>query len=133
MMRERLEQFGVPQAPRSDGKPLAAGVTRLDAKNPLAGRTVPKRTQTEAEFEAMLREKHPSDAILFEPIKFRLGEKCFYCPDFFVPALMTFFEVKGGHVFEDSVIKFKATKEIHSSWASFEMHQKKDGVWRRIH
>lgn len=41
-------------------------------------------------------------------------------------------EVKGGHIWEDSIVKFKAAR---ARWVTFqfEMHQKKAGQWQRIH
>ncbi len=40
-------------------------------------------------------------------------------------------EVKGGYIWEDSIVKFKAAR---ARWPTFqfECHQKKDGSWKRI-
>ena len=69
--------------------------------------------------------------VLYEPLKLRIDDTCWYTPDFWIPEMITFFEVKGGHAWEDSIVKFKAARAIHT-WAKFEMHQKKLGVWRQI-
>jgi hypothetical protein len=71
-------------------------------------------------------------SLQFEPVKLRIGPNCYYTPDW---GLMTgkpvFYEVKGGHIWDDSMVKFKAAKERHQ-WADFEMWQKKKGEWTRL-
>ena len=69
--------------------------------------------------------------LLYEGLKLQIDRSCWFLPDFWCPELMTFYETKGGHIYEDAVIKFKAARAIHS-WARFEMWQKKLGVWRQI-
>lgn len=46
----------------------------------------------------------------FESLKFRLGEKCFYTPDFLViePDCLILTEIKGGFIREDAIAKFKS-------------------------
>ena len=90
-----------------------------------------QRTSTEIRFESQFRQKYPKATVLYEAIKLRIDETCWYLPDFFVPEMMTFFEVKGPHIFEDSVIKFKAARAIYPSF-HFEMWQWKDGIWKEI-
>jgi hypothetical protein len=111
-------------------KGVAAPTTR---KKPVAGRTAPRKgkNKTEAEFEMWFKHQHPSLTILYEPLKLRIDATCVYTPDFFCPELLTFFEVKGPYVHEDSVIKFKAARAIHG-WAKFSMWQKRLGGWREI-
>jgi hypothetical protein len=89
------------------------------------------KTRTEAEFEEWFAFQHPSLTILYEALKVRIDETCWYLPDFFVPEILTFYEVKGPHIFEDSIIKFKAARALHR-WAKFTAWQKKNGVWREI-
>ena len=144
MMRERLEQLGIPQPPRSSEKGMSAVPTQPKAKNPVAGLVAPRRarfqTKTEEEFEAILRTGYPQDAVLFQALKFRIGVvggRCWFSPDFVKVGRssghITVFEVKGPFVREDSTIKFKAAAEKYP-FCTWEMHQRqKDGTWRKIH
>ena len=50
----------------------------------------------------------------FEAIKFRIGDNCFYTPDFFIVMLggsIEIHEIKGGHIRDDAIVKFKAAAE----------------------
>ena len=69
--------------------------------------------------------------LLYEPFKLQIDPTCFYTPDFFCPETNTVYEVKGPHIYEDSIIKFKAARFIYSHLI-FRMFQKKRGVWREI-
>lgn len=102
-------------------------------KSPVAGRTAPGKgkNKTEEAFEMRFRFEHPQCSLLYEAVKLRIDGTCWYLPDFFAPELMTVYEVKGPHVYEDSVIKFKAARAIHG-WLRFEMWQLCGGVWREI-
>jgi hypothetical protein len=79
------------------------------------------------------------DRITFEGVKLRIAGNCYYAPDYMAFAYsgtgryyVTFFEVKGGGpIRDDSIVKFKAAKELHP-WADFEMWQKAKGEWRRL-
>lgn len=102
-------------------------------KKPVAGRTAPKRgkNKTELEFELRFKREHPSMTLLYESLKLRIDPTCWYLPDFFCPELMTFYEVKGGHLWDDAIVKFKAARAIHT-YAHFEMWQCVKGSWRQI-
>lgn len=94
-----------------------------------------KKTQAESEYELILRLAHPDSKVLYEAIKLRIADRCHYCPDFVVvnpEGWLTFIEVKGPHIWEDSKIKFKAAREMYP-WAKFEMHQKRVDGWRQIY
>lgn len=71
----------------------------------------------------------------FEAVKLRIGENCYYAPDFMLTNLIdektTFYEVKGAHIWDDSKVKFKAAKERYPHW-SFEMWQWKNGEWKQL-
>lgn len=125
-----------------EGLDPASGTMTFPAnKNPVAVNVAQRRPQrkgmnkTESEFLRQLSVLHPNDVILFEAIKLRIADRCYYCPDFMMIDLhcrLTFVEVKGKHIWEDSMIKFKAAREMYP-WAAFEMHQKRADGWRRIH
>jgi hypothetical protein len=89
------------------------------------------QTKTEEAFALRFAFEHPSCSLFYEAIKLRIDATCWYTPDYFSPELMTVYEVKGPHIFEDSVIKFKAARAIHK-WLAFEMWQYRNGVWREI-
>jgi hypothetical protein len=90
-----------------------------------------KKTNTEEAFAMWFHFRHPSCGLLYEPFKLRIDGTCWYTPDYFCPELLTVFEVKGSHIFEDSVIKFKAARAMHA-YFHFEAWQLKDGTWRQI-
>ena len=109
------------------GAVLPAGVA---APKPRRG----KMNQTEAAFRLMLKSRFPDCEIRFEAYKLRIGERCYYCPDFAVihlSGLIDFYECKGGHIWEDSLIKCKAAKEMYQHHI-FEMWQHKNGSWTQI-
>lgn len=95
--------------------------------------------KTEAEYSLILEAMKRKGEILdwkFEGIKLKIGEGCFYTPDFMVTeqtdstyrdgcefiTRVKFIEVKG-FLRDDARVKFLAAQEQHK-WASFEM-------WRR--
>jgi hypothetical protein len=129
------------------GKDLAMGRGPTEPKQP-----GPKMTKTEREYsfilEAMKR-RGEIDDYEFEGMTLKWGGLR-YTPDFIVvktipiecescgktharlQTYIRFIEVKGGHIWEDSLVKFKAAR---ARWYKFqfEMHQKKAGEWKRIH
>lgn len=71
--------------------------------------------------------------IAIQDITLRLGDDCRFTPDFFtVPTTiadrLTFWEVKGGFVREDAMVKLRVAARVHQ-WARFVMAQWKDGRW----
>lgn len=115
-----LEVAGI--APES---PVAAQKPARGAKQP---------NKTELAFRAFMAVKHLGTVELeFEAVKLRIGPNCYYTVDWsnFKNPRPVFYEVKGGHIWDDSLVKFKAAKERHK-WAAFELWQKKAGEWRRL-
>ena len=79
--------------------------------------------KTEREYAGMLRMKLLAGEILdyrFEAMKFMLGNRCWYTPDFLVitPTHVELHEVKGGFYRDDARVKFKAAAEKYPrfSW-----------------
>jgi hypothetical protein len=104
---------------------------------PIQGAAKAKRermNKTENMFRLLLKARFPDCEIRFEAYKLRIGERCYYCPDFAVihlSGLIDFYECKGGHIWEDSLIKCKAAKEMYQHHI-FEMWQCKKGSWTQI-
>lgn len=96
-----------------------------------------RQNKTELAYGLILEAQKRRGDILgyrFEAIKLRLADQCWYTPDFFVEridALPLFIEIKGRHIWDDSKVKFKTAREIHT-WADFEMWQKTKEGWRKI-
>ena len=67
---------------------------------------------------------------LFETVKFRLEEKCYYTPDFFVIRTDGFeiVEVKGGFAREDAIVKFKSAVALFP-WFRWVWAQYKRKKW----
>lgn len=96
--------------------------------------------KTEAAFglilEVRFRKGEFVAAPMFEGVKLRIAGNCYYCPDWFCVSMNdrrpVFFEVKGGGpIRDDSIVKFKASSELHR-WADFEMWRKTKSGWGRI-
>jgi hypothetical protein len=95
--------------------------------------------KTELDFERRLESQKLRGEIVdykFEGITIRLADNCRYTPDFFIvvsldPLKLRIAETKGGHIWDDSKVKFRVAKE-QNPWAEWEMHQKKAGQWSRI-
>jgi hypothetical protein len=127
--------------PRASASTLAANprlVAQNQQQNAVQGRTGPPRGRsmnlTESIFKRLLQERFPDCEIRFEAYKLRIGERCYYCPDFAVihlSGLIDFYECKGAHIWEDSLIKCKAAKEMYQHHL-FEMWQHKKGSWIQI-
>ncbi len=111
-----------------------------------------KQTKTEAEYGLILESKKRKgliDDYEFEGMTLKWGGLR-YTPDYVVSKtipiecescgkthtrLQTYIrliEIKGGHIWEDSIVKFKAAR---ARWPQFvfEMMQKKGGQWQRIY
>ena len=72
----------------------------------------------------------------FEGVKYRLGYKNFYTPDFVIiysNRTQRICEIKGGHIYDDAAVKFKAAAEAYSILGWWEMWQWKKGQWTRLH
>lgn len=114
---------------RADGKPAPT------PKRPPAHVTG-RMNKTEAAFARRLEAMLTAGQIAgwwFEPFKVRLdepetGRACWYTVDFLIIEMggpWVFAEVKGGHIFEDSVIKWKWAASKFAPWGRWEMWQRK--------
>ena len=70
----------------------------------------------------------------FEKIKLKIAKGCWYNIDFMVidkDDTVKMIEVKGGHIWDDSIVKFKAVCELYP-FIKFEMWQYKKKEWKLI-
>lgn len=99
--------------------------------------------KTEARMAQLLEAQKRNGEIesyAYEAITLRLGADCRFTPDFFVVVgygegtekRLRFVESKGGHIWEDSKIKFRVAKEMFP-WAEWEMWQWKNKTWTRLY
>lgn len=86
-----------------------------------------------------LKSRGEIDAYSFEGISLRWGgtEKdtpMIYTPDFVVNerGKVRFIEIKGGHIFDRDIVRFKGCRAEWAWLGSFEMHQLKKGEWKQI-
>lgn len=92
--------------------------------------------RAEVEYSLVLERERRAGEIQryrFEAVKVRVGEGCFYVPDFFVErdgGKPLFVEVKG-FLRDDARVKFLAAKELHD-WADWQMWRKGQTGWERI-
>ncbi len=110
------------------------------AKRPqLARHTTGTMNKTESAFARRLDTQLAAKEILawkFEAVTLRLADGCRYTPDFMVVWLdgsLTFCEVKGGYIHDDSLVKWKLAVELFP-WFRWEMWQRggKGGEFRLI-
>lgn len=76
-----------------------------------------------------------STTALIGQVKIRLADGCWYTPDVFeltASRVVWMQEVKGAHVRDDALVKFKVAAE-HNRWARWTMVQWKDGAWRTLY
>lgn len=87
--------------------------------------------KTEARYAAYLDEKVRVGEYLFyrfEAVKFRLADRTFYTPDFYVmrpDGEIEIHEIKGGFITEDALIKFKIAAEQFAEFRWLMIQQKK--------
>lgn len=103
--------------------------------------------KTEREFSLILAAQLVKGEIsgwLYEGVKLKIGEGCWYCPDFMVIEQtdstfrdghefiqrVKFIEVKG-FLRDDARVKFLAAQEQHK-WATFEMWRKTKQGWKQV-
>jgi hypothetical protein len=69
----------------------------------------------------------------FEKTKFKIGDNCWYTPDYVVvmPGHFEIHEVKGGLIRDDAMVKFKAAAELFPYYR-FVMAQYKGKKWEVI-
>lgn len=118
-LRERL-------APR-DAVAMAPAVRKRPRKAGMNG--------TEGEYARTLETLRLAGEIVawrFEAVTFNLDEETKYTPDFMVVGKsgIEFHEVKGGHVWEDSRIKWKWARDAWP-WFTWVWARKRRGAWER--
>jgi hypothetical protein len=93
-------------------------------------------TNAELEFAVILEALKRTGEIQsyhFEVITLKLADGCRYTPDFFIvvsPGQLRFCEVKGAHIWEDSLVKFKVARQ-QFLWADWQLHQRSKHGWHR--
>jgi hypothetical protein len=99
----------------------------------------PKMTQTEREFEVLLKAQKSHDEIQdykFEGVRLAWGDCMVYKCDFSVvqrSGRMKLIEVKGPHIFDRDIVRFKGCRAEWKRWFDFEMHQRDaNKTWNRI-
>jgi len=90
--------------------------------------------KTEAEFAMFLEDMKRNGEILryeYEGITLRWADMR-YTPDFliFIPIGLKLIEVKGGHIWDRDIVRFKGARAYWPEFA-FEMHQKTKDGWKR--
>lgn len=99
--------------------------------------TEPKMTKPERLHAAYLDRKKREGFVReywFEEVRLKIGHRCWYLIDFIVLTTdwaLEGHETKGNHIYEDSVIKFKAAADKYQ-WINFQMWQYDKNGGRRI-
>lgn len=124
---------------REEFEKLKARMSNISVKEIAAtkGQTFlkPRMNKTEASFFEILRRRYDPRDIFPFGLTLELAYRCKYTPDFSVIQLgaggyciVTCYEVKGAHVFEDSWIKLKVAARTFSNF-KFVLAQYKKGEW----
>jgi hypothetical protein len=86
------------------------------------------------QLEAQVREGEIT-AYRYEALKFRMADHTFYTPDFMVihnDGSLELIEVKGPHIREDAMIKFKVAREMFP-WFKWSLMQKEREGWIKLY
>jgi hypothetical protein len=93
--------------------------------------TKPRSNKLEAEFGMILRARYPESPLWEQAITFRLANGVRYSPDWvrYSGVDMCCYEVKGRHIWDDSICKLKMAASVYPQIAWF-LCDKPDGHWR---
>ncbi len=103
-------------------------------------RNVPNKTEARFEYEILSRIYPLGTPFKFQALTFRLAPDLRYTPDWIVwresemttvEGLLTCYEVKGAHVWDDARVKFLTARELFP-WITWQAWQLKGGEWREI-
>lgn len=98
--------------------------------------TKPLLNKLETEWLCELERRHGPGEVKSQARKYKLGNGCWYCPDFFVNAkflggrtIETCYEVKGKHAWDDAMVKLKVAAH---QWPEVRwiLAWKENGQWR---
>lgn len=99
----------------------------------------PKMNATEREFEVLLLAQKSAKLFLefqFQGIRLAWGDCMVYKPDFNVQqhnGRIKLIEVKGAHIWDRDIVRFKGCKAEWKQWFDFEMWQRDENKsWNRI-
>ena len=124
--------------------PQADSKTHVQVKSERSRAKRGGMNETEREYSLLLEALKQKGEIAwwgFEAITLRLADGCRYTPDFVTVKPcgtwkehhdLTFIEIKGGHIWDDSKVKFKVARE-QFWWAEFVCWQKKKGQWKQLY
>lgn len=124
-----VEANRVTASPKAVVATLGTRLISQKPKNP-----EDKLTKTEQEFLNRLRLGiyGEMDWIGIQSVTLKLGDDCRYTPDF--PTMQNgkilFWEVKGKHVWEDSIIKIKTAASQFPFWTFYLCQRNPDGSWQ---
>jgi len=123
-MQARLAAAKAPKAMPAPVTPPAKAKAREGPGKRVAG-----LNKTEREWKAMLESR--GYVVHVQSITLTLAERCTYTPDFWAlepDGTITLWDSKGGHVWEDSIIKQKTAAAMFPMF-KFVQAQKKGGKW----
>jgi hypothetical protein len=125
-------------------KPLAqlqAAANEASAKIKGKLRNVRRRqpNKTESEYSIMLADRWQRGELVefrFEGVRLLWGDGMTYTADFSArrpDGKIEIHEVKGAHIFDRDIVRFKGCRAEWQQWFDFQFHQKtKDGQWQRL-
>lgn len=158
---KKLQEKGLQVVPRGGAKIIGTMATEKEIQehpnheSVFAKEKKPRRAKkpnkTERTYALQLEALKQAGEIAhygFEEVTLKLADGTRYTPDFFVVKevrllnqelghslpyyLFEFHEVKGGHIWDDSKVKFKVARKMFP-WFKFKMLQYKDKMWNEIY
>lgn len=87
-----------------------------------------KLNKLESAYQDYATVEHRGHQVLAQTIRLRLGNGVWYKPDFFIPHLSLFIEVKGPKAFRGGFENLKVAAGLHT-WAKFRLVWREKGQW----
>ena len=129
MLPQVMAQLAAQRSPRALGTALPLEVEATPGQRRVR-QTRQTMNKLELAYQDMLRVEFRGKTVLPQSVRIRLGNGAWYKPDFFIPHLNLFVEVKGPHSFRGGFEYLKIAASEHG-WAKFRLVWKEQGKWFR--
>lgn len=117
---------GLIPGPKSSG--IAADAGKSSVPKTRIRQSRDKLNKLESAYQDYATVEHRGHQVLAQAIRLRLGNGVWYKPDFFIPHLSLFIEVKGPKAFRGGFENLKVAAGLHT-WAKFRLVWREKGQW----
>jgi len=129
MMPQVLAQLAAQNSPRARAAVLPLEVEAAPGQRRVR-QSRQKLNKLEEAYQDMLRVEFRGHKVIAQKVRLWLGNGSWYKPDFFIPHINLFIEVKGPHSFRGGFEFLKIAASEHD-WAKFRLVWKEQGKWFR--